>query len=178
MTVDLSAYKIAAIVPCHNEEVTVRKVVADLKAAVPSMDVYVYNNNSSDRTVEEATAAGAIVRHEERPGKGNVVRRAFADVEADIYVMVDGDDTYEASHVPDMIEMLVNGPYDHILGVRRDTNPDSSYRAGHEFGNRMFNVITSKLFGTHVSDMLSGYRVFSRRFVKSFPAVSLSLIHI
>lgn len=172
MTVDLSAYKIAAIVPCHNEEVTVRKVVADLKAAVPSMDVYVYNNNSSDRTVEEATAAGAIVRHEERPGKGNVVRRAFADVEADIYVMVDGDDTYEASHVPDMIEMLVNGPYDHILGVRRDTNPESSYCAGHEFGNRMFNVITSKLFGTHVSDMLSGYRVFSRRFVKSFPAVS------
>lgn len=172
MELDFSGISVAAIVPCHNEELTVRKVVTDLKTAVPSIDVYVYNNNSSDRTVEEALAAGAIVRNEERPGKGNVVRRAFADIEADIYVMVDGDDTYEASHVPKMIELLISGPYDHILGVRRDTSPDSSYRKGHEFGNRMFNVITSRLFGAHVSDMLSGYRVFSRRFVKSFPAVS------
>lgn len=164
--------RIAAIVPCHNEEVTVEKVVTDLRASVPEMTVYVYDNNSIDRTAERAEAAGAIVRREERKGKGNVVRRAFADIDADVYVMVDGDDTYEASHLPEMIDLLLSGPYDHVLGVRQDTQATSSYRPGHEAGNRMFNRLTGWLFKDSVTDMLSGYRVFSRRFVKSFPAVS------
>lgn len=164
--------RIAAIVPCHNEEITIAKVVRDLQAAVPGMTVYVYDNNSTDRTVDEALAAGAVVRHEYFKGKGNVIRRAFSDIEADIYVTIDGDDTYEAADLPAMIELLLEGPYDHVLGVRQDTQETSSYRPGHESGNKMFNRLTSKLFKSHVTDMLSGYRVFSRRFVKSFPAIS------
>lgn len=164
--------RIAAIVPCYNEEITVQKVVGDLKRAVPEMAVYVYDNNSSDRTAELALAAGAIVKREERPGKGNVVRRAFADIDADVYVMIDGDDTYEAADLPNMIETLLSGPYDHVLGVRNDTQASSSYRRGHEQGNRMFNRLVSALYRSRVTDMLSGYRVFSKRFVKSFPAIS------
>ncbi|SMY04483.1 Glycosyltransferase involved in cell wall bisynthesis [Brevibacterium sp. 239c] len=164
--------RIAAIVPCHNEEITVATVVRDLKAAVPGITVYVYDNCSSDRTSQRADEAGAIVRKENSPGKGNVVRRAFADIDADIYVMIDGDDTYEASHLPEMIETLVSGPYDHVLGVRQDNQESTSYRPGHEAGNMMFNRLTGWLFQSQVSDMLSGYRVFSRRFVKSFPAIS------
>ena len=164
---DLSKLDIAAIVPCHNEEGAIAKVVADLLAAVPTMRVFVYDNCSTDRTAEVAAAAGAIVRREERKGKGNVVRRAFADV-----VMIDGDDTYDAAALPDMIAALLEGPYDHVLGVRRDVQEKSSYRPGHEAGNKAFNRLTSRVFGTHVTDMLSGYRVFSRRFVKSFPAMS------
>ncbi|MFX4272103.1 glycosyltransferase [Propionibacteriaceae bacterium Y1685] len=164
--------RIAAIVPCHNEEITVAKVVADLKRAVPEMDVYVYDNNSTDRTAELAREAGAIVRAEHRKGKGNVIRRAFGDIDADIYVTIDGDDTYEAGDLPAMIHLLETGPYDHVLGVRQDTQETSSYRPGHEMGNRMFNRLLSSLFRSTVSDMLSGYRVFSRRFVKSFPALS------
>lgn len=169
---DLSNLDIAAIVPCHNEEGAIGKVVTDLLTAVPTMCVYVYDNRSTDRTAEVAAAAGAIVRREERKGKGNVVRRAFADVEADIYVMIDGDDTYDAAALPSMIESLLKGPYDHVLGVRRDVREKSSYRPGHEAGNKAFNRLTSQVFGTHVTDMLSGFRVFSRRFVKSFPAMS------
>lgn len=164
--------RIAAIVPCHNEEITIATVVRDLQAAVPGMTVYVYDNNSTDRTVEEALSAGAVVRHEYFKGKGNVIRRAFSDIEADIYVTIDGDDTYEAADLPAMIELLLDGPYDHVLGVRQDTQETSSYRPGHESGNKMFNRLTSRLFKSHVTDMLSGYRVFSRRFVKSFPAIS------
>jgi glycosyltransferase involved in cell wall biosynthesis len=164
--------RIAAIVPCHNEEITVAKVVGDLRAAVPAITVYVYDNCSSDRTAQHAAAAGAIVRRENTPGKGNVVRRAFADIDADIYVMIDGDDTYEAAHLPEMIEALITGPYDHVLGVRQDNQETTSYRPGHEAGNKMFNRLTGWLFGSQVSDMLSGCRVFSRRFVKSFPAIS------
>ena len=163
---------IAAIVPCHNEEITVAKVVHDLAAAVPGITVYVYDNCSTDRTSQRAAEAGAIVRQENSPGKGNVVRRAFADIEADIYIMIDGDDTYEASHLPEMIETLVSGPYDHVLGVRQDNQESSSYRPGHETGNMLFNRLTGWLFQSKVTDMLSGYRVFSRRFVKSFPAIS------
>ncbi len=164
--------RIAAIVPCHNEEITVGKVVTDLRTAVPGMTVYVYDNNSTDRTVERAIEGGAVVRHEFLKGKGNVIRRAFADIDADVYVTIDGDDTYEASDLPGMIRLLLEGPYDHVLGVRQETQETTSYRPGHEAGNRAFNTLTSKLFGAQVSDMLSGYRVFSRRFVKSFPAVS------
>ncbi|MFF5790416.1 glycosyltransferase [Paeniglutamicibacter sp. NPDC012692] len=166
------AHRIAAIVPCYNEEQTVAKVVRDLKAAVPSMEVYVYDNNSSDETVRVAREAGAIVRSETRKGKGNVIRRAFADIDADIYVTIDGDDTYEAADLPRMIDTLLAGPYDHVLGVREDSSETGSYRPGHEMGNRMFNRLVSFLFHSQVSDMLSGYRVFSRRFVKSFPAIS------
>ncbi|WP_114559605.1 glycosyltransferase [Desertihabitans aurantiacus] len=164
--------RIAAIVPCHDEELTVAKVVRDLRAAVPGMTVYVYDNNSTDATAEQARRAGAVVRSESRAGKGNVIRRAFADVDADIYVTIDGDDTYEAADLPAMIDLLLRGPYDHVLGVRTETQETSSYRPGHEAGNRMFNWLTSALFRDRVTDMLSGYRVFSRRFVKSFPAIS------
>lgn len=168
-----SAPVVAAVVPCYNEELSVATVVHDLKAAVPDIVVYVYDNNSSDRTAEVAAAAGAIVRRETLRGKGNVVRRAFADVEADIYVMIDGDDTYEAAALPAMIETLKSGPYDHVLGVRQDDkSAGTSYRPGHELGNRGFNTLVSSIFGAQVNDMLSGYRVMSRRFVKSFPALS------
>ena len=162
---------IAAIVPCYNEESAIAKVVADLRAAVPSAVVYVYDNNSTDDTARVAREAGALVRSEKAKGKGNVVRRAFADVDADIYVLVDGDDTYAAADLPEMIDALVSGPNDHVLGVRRQSTA-TAYRPGHELGNRGFNWLVSRVFGTQVSDMLSGYRVFSRRFVKSFPALS------
>lgn len=162
---------IAAIVPCYNEAVAITSVVHDLKAAVPGIDVYVYDNNSTDGTAEIARAAGAIVRHERTKGKGNVVRRAFADVEADVYLMIDGDGTYDAGAAPRLIEALLEGPYDHVLGVRREVT-ESAYRKGHELGNRIFNVTVSRIFGVQVQDMLSGYRAFSHRFVKSFPAVS------
>lgn len=162
---------IAAVIPCHNEQAAVGQVIADLRAAVPEMLIYVYDNASNDRTVEVATAAGAIVRHELTKGKGNVVRRAFADVEADVYVLIDGDDTYAANDLPAMIETLRSGPYDHVLGVRTDTTA-SAYRVGHALGNRGFNWLVGRVFNSPVSDMLSGYRVMSRRFVKSFPALS------
>ncbi len=162
---------VAAVVPCYNEELSVAAVVRDLTTAVPGIVVYVYDNNSSDRTAEVAAAAGAIVRRETIRGKGNVVRRAFADVEADIYVMIDGDDTYDASALPAMIETLREGPYDHVLGVRQETT-GTAYRPGHALGNRGFNWLVGSVFGVQVSDMLSGYRVMSRRFVKSFPALS------
>lgn len=168
---EIGEYSIAAIVPCYNEEKAVESVVSDLKRVVPGIDVYVYDNNSTDKTVEHALQAGAIVRTETAKGKGNVIRRAFADIEADIYVMIDGDDTYSVADLPKMITTLIEGPYDHVLGVRQQTT-DTAYRAGHSWGNAMFNRLTSALFGRKVSDMLSGYRVFSRRMVKSFPALS------
>lgn len=162
---------IAAIVPCHNEEAAIATVVRDLRTAVPNMDIYVYDNASTDATVAVARSAGAIVRHELTKGKGNVVRRAFADVDADIYVLIDGDDTYSTADLPAMIEALLDGPYDHVLGVRRQQQ-EGAYRPGHELGNKGFNWLVGGVFKSDVSDMLSGYRVFSRRFVKSFPALS------
>lgn len=162
---------IAAIVPCHNEEAAIAAVIRDLGAAVPGMTIYVYDNRSTDNTAAVAAAAGAIVRREDVKGKGNVVRRAFADIEADVYLLIDGDDTYDAAAAPLMIQTLLDGPYDHILGVRKQTT-DSAYRPGHSMGNKLFNKLVTTAFGTPVSDMLSGYRIFSRRFVKSFPAVS------
>lgn len=170
-TVDATALTIAAIVPCHNEELAVGKVVRDLKEAVPGIQVYVYDNNSTDNTAEVAREAGATVRFERAKGKGNVVRRAFADVHADVYLMIDGDDTYDASAAPVLISTLLSGPYDHVLGVRREVT-ETAYRRGHATGNRIFNALVSGIFGVEVSDMLSGYRAFSHRFVKSFPAVS------
>lgn len=166
-------YRIAAIVPCYNEAAAIDKVVRDLRASVPGMDIYVYDNNSTDGTADIARRAGAIVRREHLKGKGNVVRRAFADIDADIYLMIDGDDTYDAAAAPALIQTLIDGPYDHVLGVREpETTGDEAYRPGHESGNRMLNAVVGKVFGTNVEDMLSGYRAFSRRFVKSFPAAS------
>lgn len=159
--------------PCHNEEAAVTTVIRDLRAAVPGMRIVVYDNRSTDGTVQAARAAGAEVRYEQRKGKGNVVRRAFSDLDADVYVLVDGDDTYDSKATAHLIETLLSGPYDHVLGVRRETRAEgSSYRAGHAAGNRAFNRVTSAVFGEPVTDMLSGFRVFSRRFVKSFPADS------
>ena len=173
---DPTETRIAAIVPCHNEEAAVATVVNDLMTAVPGIVVYVYDNLSTDATAARARAAGAVVRTEHTKGKGNVVRRAFADVDADVYVMIDGDDTYDAFAAPLMIKALFEGPYDHVLGVRKVANgaprSEAAYRAGHEAGNRVLNGVVGRVFGENVEDMLSGFRVFSRRFVKSFPAVS------
>jgi len=168
---DQSSPTIAAIVPCYNEEVAVGRVVAGLKASLPTATIYVYDNGSTDGTRREAQAAGAVVRSEPLKGKGNVIRRALADVEADVYLMVDGDDTYDAAAAPAMIRLLLDGPLDQVTGVRAPSS-EGAYRSGHEQGNRFFNRVVSAIFGYPVNDMLSGYRVFSRRFVKSFPATS------
>jgi len=165
--------RIGVIVPCYNEEVAIGKVITDLRTAVPAATIYVYDNGSTDATVQRAVEAGAVVRTERRRGKGNVMRRAFADVDADIYAMIDGDDTYDAAALPGMIALLQDERLDHVLGVRAAVeSATSAYRPGHESGNRMFNRLVGWLFGEPVSDMLSGYRVMSRRFVKSFPALS------
>lgn len=166
-----TASRIAVLVPCFNEEGTVARVVLDFKSALPDALVVVYDNNSSDRTVEAALEAGAQVRRETRQGKGNVVRRMFAEIDADIYVVVDGDDTYQASAAPGMIEKLVCERLDMVNGSRVESGR-GAYRAGHRFGNRLLNWVVGLLFEQRFKDMLSGYRVLSRRFVKSFPASS------
>jgi glycosyltransferase involved in cell wall biosynthesis len=162
---------IAVLVPCLNEEAAIGKVVADFRAALPTATVYVYDNNSKDRTIEVASAAGAVVRRERRPGKGSVVRRMFADIEADIYVMVDGDDTYDASLAPKLVDALLADRLDMVVGKRIETHKDA-YRGGHRLGNKVLTGLVRSLFGSQLEDMLSGYRVFSRRFVKSFPSSS------
>ncbi len=163
--------RIAVLVPCYNEEQTIASVVGDFRAALPTAVIYVFDNNSSDLTIDCARKAGAIVKSVRDPGKGNVVRRMFADVEADVYVMVDGDDTYDASSSTSMIETLLVDGLDMIVGVRK-TEEAAAYRAGHRFGNRLLTGAVRRLFGRTFTDMLSGYRVFSRRFAKSFPAHS------
>jgi glycosyltransferase involved in cell wall biosynthesis len=160
---------IAVLVPCLNEEAAIGKVVADFRAALPMATVYVYDNNSTDRTAEVAAAAGAVVRRERRPGKGNVVRRMFKDIEADVYVMVDGDDTYEAAAAPALVQKLHEQQLDMVVGKRIETH-QAAYRIGHRFGNAFLTGLVRKLFGSQIEDMLSGYRVFSRRFAKSFPS--------
>ncbi len=160
--------KIAVLVPCYNEEAAIAKVVADFRAALPGATIYVYDNNSRDQTSARAAAAGAVVRMELRQGKGNVVRRMFADIEADIYVLVDGDDTYDAGASPRMIARMIEDGAD-LLTARRIHTDAAAYRPGHVLGNRMLTGLTALLFRVHLSDMLSGYRIFSRRFVKSFP---------
>jgi glycosyltransferase involved in cell wall biosynthesis len=162
---------IAVIVPCYNEEVAIPKVVSDFRTALPQATVYVYDNRSTDKTSEVAAAAGAVVRRELRPGKGNVVRRMFQDIEADVYVMVDGDDTYDASVAPRLVGRLVDDNLDMVVGKRIETH-QAAYRAGHRLGNRVLTGLVRRLFGAQIDDMLSGYRVFSRRFVKSFPSFS------
>ncbi|HEX8655405.1 MAG TPA: glycosyltransferase family 2 protein [Allosphingosinicella sp.] len=162
---------LAVLLPCYNEEAAVAQTVAAFRAALPQARIYVYDNNSSDRTAEVAAAAGAIVRTERMQGKGNVVRRMFADVEADVYVMADGDATYDAAAAPALVARLVDEQLDMVVGARRDA-VEEAYRKGHRLGNRLFNALLSFLFGRSFSDIFSGYRIFSRRFAKSFPALS------
>ncbi len=163
--------QIAIIVPCRNEAASISSVVRDFHAALPGATVFVYDNNSDDETARIAAEAGAIVRSELLPGKGNVVRRMFADIDADIYILVDGDDTYDAASAGKMIEKLEAGILDMVTGVRISVD-DESYRPGHKFGNSVLTGIVAMIFGSRSSDLLSGYRVFSRRFVKSFPALT------
>ena len=165
------AMRIAVLVPCYNEEAAVASVVRDFRQALPSATVYVYDNNSRDRTVEVARAVGAEVRSERRQGKGHVVRRMFADVDADVYVLVDGDATYDAPSAPRMIERLVAEHLDMVVGLRVDQE-QAAYRMGHRTGNWMLTRFLAEVFGQAFKDILSGYRVFSRRFVKSFPVLS------
>jgi glycosyltransferase involved in cell wall biosynthesis len=169
--VDQSQLRIAVLLPCYNEEAAVAQTVAGFRAALPAASIYVYDNNSSDRTREVAAAAGAIVRTERMQGKGHVVRRMFADIEADIYVMADGDATYEAAAAPALVARLLDEQLDMVVGARR-SEVDEAYRRGHRFGNRVLTGILARLFGRTFSDILSGYRIFSRRFVKSFPALA------
>lgn len=163
--------RIAVLVPCYNEEAAVATVIADFRRALPSAEIYVYDNNSRDRTAAVAREAGAIVRTERRQGKGHVVRRMFADVEADVYVLVDGDATYDAPSAPRMIDRLLDDHLDMVVGLRVD-QVQAAYRLGHRTGNRMLTGFLSSTFGHAFKDILSGYRVFSRRFVKSFPVLS------
>ncbi|HHO49357.1 MAG TPA: glycosyltransferase, partial [Deltaproteobacteria bacterium] len=162
--------EIAVIVPCYNEADTIGRVVADFRAALPGATIYVYDNNSTDPTAAVARDAGAVVRHEGLQGKGNVIRRMFADIEADLYVMVDGDDQLDAASAQGLIEALIEEGADMITGVR--SAPAGAYRPGHRLGNRAMTGLVAWLFGDRVSDVFSGYRVLSRRYVKSFPALS------
>jgi len=163
--------RIAVLVPCFNEETAVATVVGDFRKALPSAQIYVYDNNSSDRTAVVAREAGAEVRSEYRQGKGHVVRRMFADVDADVYVLVDGDATYDAPSAPRMIDVLLSEHLDMVVGLRVDQS-EAAYRRGHRTGNWMLTSFLSQVFGKAFKDILSGYRVFSRRFVKSFPVLS------
>ncbi|MEO3429985.1 glycosyltransferase family 2 protein [Pelagibius sp. CAU 1746] len=165
------AVRVAVLLPCYNEEAAIGQVVRSFREALPEADIYVYDNASSDRTGEVAAQAGARVVRETLRGKGNVVRRMFADVDADIYVLADGDDTYDAAAAPKLIETLCREQLDMVNAARRNTS-DEAYRRGHRFGNRLFTTMVSTLFGKRFDDILSGYRVFSRRFVKSFPALA------
>ncbi|MDE2005644.1 MAG: glycosyltransferase [Rhodospirillales bacterium] len=165
------APRVAVLIPCYNEEAAIAGVVAGFRAVLPDAAVFVYDNNSRDGTAQAAASAGARVRRETLQGKGQVVRRMFADVEADIYVLVDGDGTYDAAAAPEMVRRLVAEGLDMVTGVRVD-QVQAAYRRGHRLGNRVLTGMVRGVFGDRVSDMLSGYRVFSRRFVKSFPALA------
>lgn len=163
--------RIAVLVPCFNEEAAVATVIADFRKALPSAEIFIYDNNSSDRTVAVAREAGASVRSERRQGKGHVVRRMFADIDADIYVLVDGDATYDAASAPCMIDTLLSDHLDMVVGLRVD-QAEAAWRPGHRTGNLLLTGFLSAVFGQAFKDILSGYRVFSRRFVKSFPVLS------
>ena len=162
---------VAVIIPCHNEAAVIANVVRDFRSVLPNATVFVYDNVSSDATRLEALSAGAIVRSENQKGKGNVVRRMFADVEADVFVMIDGDDTYDASVAPRLVDTLLTNSLDMVNAARVPTSTNV-YRRGHKFGNAILSNVVATVFGGRITDMLSGYRAFSRRFVKSFPAVS------
>lgn len=167
----VEACRTAILIPCHNEEVAIAKVIADFRHQLPEAAVYVYDNNSTDRTIEVARNAGAMVASERLQGKGNVVRRMFADIDADVYILVDGDDTYDATSAPPMLDLLFSEGADMVTGTRITDIP-AAYRRGHRLGNYLLTSLAAGIFGKRITDMLSGYRVFSRRFVKSFPALS------
>ena len=164
-------YRVAVLVPCYNEEHAIAKVVADFRASLPDAAIYVYDNNSTDGTVAAARQAGAVVRRETYQGKGHVVRRMFNDVEADVYVLVDGDATYDAPSAPKMIAKLIEDRLDMVVAARVDRDA-TAYRRGHRAGNRLLTGFVARIFGRSFTDILSGYRAFSRRFVKSFPILS------
>jgi glycosyltransferase involved in cell wall biosynthesis len=166
-----TAARVAVLVPCYNEALTIAKVVQNFRAALPAAQIYVYDNNSSDGTAAAAAATGAILRTETMQGKGHVIRRMFRDIEADLYLIVDGDDTYDASLAPRMITLATEQGFDLVNYVRRDVE-EASYRPGHRLGNRLLTGIVRNIFGDRVQDMLSGYKLLSRRFVKSFPALA------
>ncbi|SMF75188.1 glycosyltransferase family 2 protein [Allosphingosinicella indica] len=166
-----SSLRIAVLLPCYNEAAAIGQTIAGFRAALPDAAIFVYDNNSSDGTAEAAAAAGAIVRTERMQGKGHVVRRMFADVEADIYVLADGDATYDAAAAPGLVARLAEEQLDMVVGARK-SEVEAAYRRGHRLGNRMLTGMLAAIFGRSFTDILSGYRVFSRRFVKSFPALS------
>ncbi len=163
--------RIAVLLPCFNEEAAIGQTVRDFRAALPDATIYVYDNNSSDQTAAVAAAAGAVVRNELMQGKGRVVRRMFADIEADVYIMADGDATYEAAAAPTLIKLLWDEKLDMVVGSRK-SEVEEAYRRGHRLGNRLLTGMLARLFGRSFTDILSGYRVFSRRFVKSFPVLA------
>ena len=167
----MSQPRVAVLLPCYNEEAAIERTIAGFRAALPGATIHVYDNNSADRTVELARAAGATVRTERQQGKGNVVRRMFADIDADVYVMADGDLTYDPLAAPTMVEMLLAEQLDMVVGTRKHEAVEA-YRGGHVLGNRLFTGLLSGLFGRSFSDIFSGYRIFSRRFAKSFPVLS------
>ncbi|QCQ21781.1 glycosyltransferase family 2 protein [Desulfoglaeba alkanexedens] len=167
-----SPYRLAVLVPCYNEARSIAAVIRDFKESLPGAEVYVYDNNSSDGTALVAREAGAVVRSVIQQGKGNVVRRMFADIDADVYVLVDGDDTYDASSAPVLVSKLLDEQLDMVVGTRFGRFETTAFRAGHKLGNRLLTRCVALLFGRTFTDMLSGYRVFSRRFVKSFPALA------
>lgn len=171
MTPKQETPSIAVLLPAHDEEAAIAGVIASARAALPGARIYVYDNNSRDQTAARAEAAGAEVRYETRQGKGAVVRRMFADIEADIYVMADADGTYDFSDAPTMIQTLLDGPLDMVVGAREPDSPQA-HRPGHALGNQVFNAVIRWLFASRFTDIFSGYRVFSRRFVKSFPATA------
>src|SRR3954470_22044442 len=168
----LADLRIAVLVPCYNEAAAIERVITGFRQALPQARILIFDNNSTDDTVALAREAGAETRHVSRQGKGNVVRRMFADVEADLYVMVDGDATYDAASAPKLIEKLLAEGLDMVVGARR-ANEVEAYRPGHRLGNRVLTEFVARVFGRAFNDILSGYRIFSRRFVKSFPAVSI-----
>ena len=171
LTTSRAGLRVAVLLPCYNEQEAIGKVVRDFRQALPEAIVYVYDNNSRDETRARAAAAGAVVRSETQQGKGFVVRRMFADVEADVYVLVDGDDTYHAPSAPLLVERLLAEQLDMVVG-RMVTEIEQAYRPGHRLGNRLLTGVVARVFGDRFKDILSGYRVFSRRFVKSFPALT------
>jgi glycosyltransferase involved in cell wall biosynthesis len=168
---EVQSPKVAVLLPCYNEEAAIAATVAGFRKALPGATVYVYDNNSRDRTREVAAKAGAVVRSERQQGKGHVVRRMFADVDADVYIMADGDLTYDPKAAPQMVDLLLAEQLDMVVGTRRHEEKEA-YRRGHTLGNRAFTGLLASLFGRSFSDIFSGYRVFSRRFVKSFPVLS------
>ncbi|MEW9991023.1 glycosyltransferase family 2 protein [Clostridium butyricum] len=165
--------KIAVLIPCYNESKTIEKVIKDYQKALPEANIYVYDNNSSDKTAEIAARAGAIVRYEYRQGKGNVIRSMFRDIDSDCYIMIDGDDTYPAEHAKEIVDLVLNKGVDMVIGDRlSSTYFEENKRAFHNLGNKVVRFLINKLFKSNVRDIMTGYRGFSKQFVKSFPVLS------